>query len=60
MATKSPVKTKIKNLKVNYNRFARGKESLLKIIDESEIPEKCALDKLEINLVSLKRYEGPD
>lgn len=39
MATKNPVKTNIKNLKAEYDRFARGKESLLKIIDESELPE---------------------
>ena len=39
MATTNPVKNALKDLKAEYDRLAQGKESLLTIIDESELPE---------------------
>ena len=39
MATTNPIKAKIKTLKAEYDILSKGKESLLKIIDESEISE---------------------
>ena len=40
MSTTNPVKKEIKDLKAEYDRLAKGKESLLNIVDESELPEK--------------------
>src|SRR5258708_5935452 len=39
MSTSSLIQKKIKNLKAEYDRLKIGKDSLLKIIDEAEIPE---------------------
>jgi len=39
MATMNPVKNALKDLKAEYDRLAQGKESLLAIIDEAELPE---------------------
>src|SRR3989338_4966375 len=39
MATSNPFREKIKNLKEQYDRLRIGKDSLLQIIDEVEIPE---------------------
>jgi hypothetical protein len=39
MATTNPVKNEIRDLRAEYDRLAKGKESLLNIIDESELPE---------------------
>ncbi len=38
MATTNPVKTEIKNLKAEYDRLAKGKESLLDIARRQTIP----------------------
>jgi hypothetical protein len=40
MSTTNPVKNGIKDLMAQYDRLAASKESLVKIIDESELPEK--------------------
>lgn len=39
MATTTPLKNRIKSLKIDYDKFRQGKESLLKIIDEAELSE---------------------
>lgn len=39
MATAYPIRNRIKNLKLEYDRLRLGKESLLKMIDEVEISE---------------------
>lgn len=39
MSTSKPIKDKIKERKAEYDRLKIGKESLLKLIQESEIPE---------------------
>jgi len=39
MATTYPVKNALKDLRAEYDRLAQGKESLLAIIDEAELPE---------------------
>ncbi|MDP2951280.1 MAG: hypothetical protein Q8N55_02750 [bacterium] len=39
MATTKPIKEKIKALKVEFNILRKGKESLLTILDEAEVPE---------------------
>lgn len=58
MATINPVKTAIKNLKAEYDRFAKGKESLLKIIDEAELPESVFnSNAIENSTLTLKETE---
>jgi Fic family protein len=58
MATTNPVKTEIKNLKAEYDRLAKGKESLLKIIDESELPESVFnSNAIENSTLTLKETE---
>lgn len=39
MATAYPIRNRIKNLKLEYDRLRLGKESLLKMIEEAEISE---------------------
>jgi len=39
MATANPVKNYIQVLKAQYDQLGKGKESLVKLIDESELPE---------------------
>jgi Fic family protein len=58
MATSNPVKNKIKDLKAEYDRLRRGKESLLKIIDESELPEGVFnSNAIENSTLTLKETE---
>ena len=58
MATTNPVKTEIKNLKAEYDRLAKGKESLLNIIDESELPESVFnSNAIENSTLTLKETE---
>ena len=58
MATTNPVKNEINNLKAEYDRLAKGKESLLKIIDESELPESVFnSNAIENSTLTLKETE---
>ena len=59
MATTNPVKKEITNLKAEYDRLAKGKESLLKIIDEAELPESVfnsnAIENSTLTLIETER-----
>ena len=58
MATTNPVKNEIKDLKAEYDRLAKGKESLLNIIDESELPESVFnSNAIENSTLTLKETE---
>ena len=58
MATTNPVKNEINNLKAEYDRLAKGKESLLKIIDESELSESVFnSNAIENSTLTLKETE---
>jgi len=58
MATTNPVKTRIRSLKAEYDRLAGGRESLLKIIDESELPESVFnSNAIENSTLTLKETE---
>ena len=58
MATTNPVKNEIKDLKVEYDRLGKGKESLLKIIDESELSESVFnSNAIENSTLTLKETE---
>jgi Fic family protein len=58
MATTNPVKNVIKALKAEYDRLGKGKESLLKIIDESELPESVFnSNAIENSTLTLKETE---
>ena len=58
MATTNPVKNQIKDLKAEYDRLAKGKESLLNIIDESELPQRVFDSRAHENLtITLKETE---
>jgi Fic family protein len=58
MATNNPMKNEIKDLKAEYDRLAKGKESLLKIIDESELPESVFnSNAIENSTLTLKETE---
>jgi len=58
MATTNPVKKEIKDLKAEYDRLAKGKESLLNIIDESELPESVFnSNAIENSTLTLKETE---
>lgn len=58
MATANPIKNRIKALKVEYDKFRAGKESLLKIIDESEISESVFnSNAIENSTLTLKETE---
>ena len=58
MATTNPVKNEIKSLKIEYDRLRTGKESLLKIIDESELSESVFnSNAIENSTLTLKETE---
>jgi len=58
MATTNPVKNEINNLNAECDRLAKGKESLLKIIDESELPESVFnSNAIENSTLTLKETE---
>jgi len=58
MATTNPVKNEIKALKTDYDRLGKGKESLLKIIDESELSESVFnSNAIENSTLTLKETE---
>jgi Fic family protein len=58
MATTNPVKNEIKALKTEYDQLGKGKESLLKIIDESELSESVFnSNAIENSTLTLKETE---
>jgi Fic family protein len=58
MATGNPLKAIIKELKTEYDRRRRGKDSLLKIIDESELSESVFnSNAIENSTLTLKETE---
>jgi Fic family protein len=58
MKTTNPIKDKIKVLKTEYDRLRIGKESLLKIIDESELSENVFnSNAIENSTLTLKETE---
>lgn len=58
MATTNPAKNQIKELKTEYDRLRKGKESLLNIIDESELSESVFnSNAIENSTLSLKETE---
>lgn len=58
MSTANPIKNRTKALKMEYDRFRAGKESLLKIIDESEISETVFnSNAIENSTLTLKETE---
>lgn len=58
MATSNSLKNYIKILKSKYDQLRRGKESLLKLIDEAELPE-CVFNSnaIENSTLTLKETE---
>ena len=58
MATTNPVKNALKDLKVEYDRLAQGKESLLTITDEAELSESVFnSNAIENSTLTLKETE---
>ncbi len=58
MSTSSLIQERIKSLKQEYNRLKIGKDSLLKIIDEAEIPESVYnSNAIENSTLTLKETE---
>lgn len=58
MATTQPVKDRIKSLKEEYDRLRQGKESLLVMIDEAEVPESVYnSNAIENSTLTLKETE---
>lgn len=58
MTTTNPIKSKIKILKTEYDKLRIGKESLLKIIEESELSESVFnSNAIENSTLSLKETE---
>ena len=58
MATTKPVRNEISALKSKYDRLRKGKESLLKIIDESELSESVFnSNAIENSTLTLKETE---
>lgn len=58
MATTNPIKNRIKELKSEYDKLRQGKESLLKIIDESELSESVFnSNAIENSTLTLKETE---
>lgn len=58
MATSNQTKDKINTLKAEYDRLSKGKESLLKIIDETELPESVFnSNAIENSTLTLKETE---
>ncbi|MEK7616535.1 MAG: Fic family protein [Patescibacteria group bacterium] len=58
MATPLPIKNRIERLKSEFDRLKSGKESLLKIIDEAEVPESVYnSNAIENSTLTLKETE---
>jgi len=58
MATANPVKNYIQILKAQYDQLCKGKESLVKLIDESELPESVFnSNAIENSTLTLKETE---
>jgi len=58
MATANPVKNYIQVLKAQYDQLGKGKESLVKLIDESELPESVFnSNAIENSTLTLKETE---
>lgn len=58
MATSSSFQNRIKQLKAEYDRLKPGKQSLLKLIDEAEIPESVYnSNAIENSTLTLKETE---
>ncbi|MBI5794135.1 Fic family protein [Candidatus Uhrbacteria bacterium] len=58
MATSYPLKKRLQTLKAVYDRLRRGKESLLRLIDESELSESVFnSNAIENSTLSLKETE---
>ncbi|MFA5800652.1 MAG: hypothetical protein WC840_06920, partial [Candidatus Peribacteraceae bacterium] len=58
MATSNPLKQRLQTLKAEYDRLRKGKESLLKIINESELPESVFnSNAIENSTLTLKETE---
>lgn len=58
MATSSPIKNRIKDLKKEYDLLGIGKQSLLQMIDEAEIPEMVYnSNAIENSTLTLKETE---
>jgi|CXWL01.1.fsa_nt_gi Fic family protein len=58
MATNNLLKQRLQNLKAEYDRLKKGKESLLKIIDESELSESVFnSNAIENSTLTLKETE---
>jgi len=58
MATNNPIKSRIKTLKATYDKLRKGRESLLKLLDESELSESVFnSNAIENSTLSLKETE---
>ena len=58
MATTNPIKERIKTLKAVYDQLRQGKDALLKIIDEAELPESVFnSNAIENSTLTLKETE---
>ncbi len=58
MSIPNPIKKRIQKLKNEYDKFRKGKESLLKLIDEAEIPESVYnSNAIENSTLTLKETE---
>lgn len=58
MATTHPLKQRLQTIKADYDRLKKGKESLLKIIDESELSESVFnSNAIENSTLTLKETE---
>jgi len=58
MATQLQIRTRIKGLKAEYDRLKIGKEALLKLIDEAEVPEGVYnSNAIENSTLTLKETE---
>lgn len=58
MATTNPIKEQIKELKLEYDKLSLGKDSLLKIINESELSESVFnSNAIENSTLTLKETE---
>jgi len=58
MSTRNPIKTRIKELKLEYEKLKVGKESLLNIIFEAELPESVYnSNAIENSTLTIKETE---
>lgn len=58
MSIPNPIKKRIQKLKNEYDKFRKGKESLLRLIDETEIPESVYnSNAIENSTLTLKETE---